>query len=142
MEAEKARNVWAVGNLVNVGGRQLLVTGQLPPKRKGEAARWELQSGDGTRAYTFAPFRGLRLIRGEHVRPDKVRRRKAARRAAAKGRQPSAIGDNRPQRMRAVTNKGPWGRLLALFRKRRKARYKVTITRPPGAAIGTDQGPA
>lgn len=141
MEQQKARQAWAVGNTVNVGGRLLSITGQLPPKRKGEAARWELQSGDGQRAYTFTPFRGLRLIRGEHVRPDKVRKRKAARRAAARGRQAPAAGGNGPRRVRAVTNKGPWRRLLALFGKRRKPRAKVTITRPPGAEIGTQQRP-
>lgn len=125
---------WEVGKAVIVNKRELFVTGTLPPARKGEAGRYLLETLDRSKAYEWTPFRGLKLVRGELVRPDRARKRKAQRRAEKRAKAGAST------RVRAVTNRGLFARLSALFRRRVKRRRKVTITRPPGAAIGTPPG--
>lgn len=133
----KPKQVWEVGRSVIVNKMELFITGTMPPRRKGEAGRFVLETLDRSKAYEFAPFRGLKLIRGELVRPERAKKRKAAARAA---RRAKGATTSRPQ-VRAVSNKGLFARLIARFRKPVKRGRKVTITRPPGADIGPPPGP-
>lgn len=123
-----SKQQWEVGHTVNLGGRELLVTGRGDKRAKGEAAPWLLQSPDGQRAYEWVPFRGLRLVRGEPVRPARAARRKRQRIEAKQHKVRQAL--------RPVTNKGLWGRLLARLRPSRKPPANKTITRAPGATNG------
>lgn len=125
-------NQWAVGQSVQLGGRTLRVTGRGEKRAKGEAAPWLLETEDGTSAYEWVPFRGLKLVRGEPVRPARAARRRAQRRAAK-------VMANKGQvrkRTRMVAKGGLFTRLLARFGKRNKRASHSTITRPPGPEIG------
>lgn len=120
-----AKQVWEVGKAVQVGGHWLLVTERLPPRQPGEAGRWALQTGDGSKAYEWTPFRGLKLVRGELTRVRKRPRKKAK---VAK----TVTAGGRPV---LVPRGSLWQRLTAHFGKRVKPRPHSTITRAPGATI-------
>lgn len=130
-----AKQAWQVGQTVNLGGRQLLVMGRGDKRAKGEAAPWLLETGDGQRAYEWVPFRGLKLVRGDLVRPARAARRRKQRAEAKAGK----VG--RVQTMTQVAPKGGlFRRLLARFGRRVKPPSDVTITRPPGADIRGQPG--
>lgn len=82
---------WEVGAQVKLGGREYIVAGEMPPPEPGSglAQGWVLDTLDHSKTYEYIPWQGLRLIRGDLVRPARAARRKAARAAAkaAKARQ-------------------------------------------------------
>lgn len=98
-EAPKAaKQEFAVGNTVRIGGSTYRVTGRKPAPAKGEAPIVELISMDLERRYEWQPFRGLRVIGGT---PKRIRKRRP--KGASKG-------------VQKVVRVSLWTRMVRAFR--------------------------
>lgn len=118
-----SKQQWAVGSTVKVGGLELFVQGEAAPTKPGEPRGYLVETLDRQKAYVWRPFRGLKLIRGELVRPNRKRTPKAARpvRAGRAPRQPQAA---------MVAHGGLWSRLKARFGLRRLPESQPAV-KPP-----------
>lgn len=143
-----AKYKWEPGELVKIGGQELLVQYRLEaPQRAGEGRPWLLMSPDGSRTYTWVPFRGLRLCGGTLKDPARAARReraraRARRRLARARRQtaarPAAPVQATPLTPPAIVARGSlWGRLKAHFGLRRN--WEPVQAKPAsGGAQGAD----
>lgn len=143
-----SKQQWAVGSTVKVGGLELFVQGTAEPTKPGEPRGYLVETLDRSKAYVWRPFRGLKLIRGELVRPNRKRKPRAARQVERRAAPVQAPAAPPPA---LVPTGGLWSRLKARFGLRPVADSAVPVNPPklrlasrsqeaPGAAISGHQG--
>jgi hypothetical protein len=125
-----ARQQWTVGQTVKVGGIELFVQGEAAPTKPGEPRGYLVETLDRQKAYIWRPFRGLKLIRGELVRPGRKRKPKAARVRQAPVPQAAMVARG-----------GLWSRLKARFGLRRLAQSKPAVKPPKARRKSHSPGP-